>query len=726
LEILSYPVGLLIGLFPVIVDLGGSAKPAELLLDGKPACTISARAPACTVDLGPDPVMHLLELVRKDRSGNVTERVSRWINKPGVEAEVHASGRCETKIRACEFTITWAHPDKLDPVSLTVALDGVTVASKVAPKIQAPFPKRFTPQVVTADATFPDGRRATFTQLLQGSYPEKAEASLQAIPIVVDPGIRDEDLAASLKAAGWPVRAVELGEFEVVFVVEPGALESRSSFGLSAQSLPLVGAEQIRAIVANETLTSFVLGGSNSSNAMAPVFGDLGPGLALYGSRSAVRPRAAAGGWVRELFRAPSSVPALRRLRTADAVAAAGYHLGGSPRRRAVVLITASSRADESAFSPQQARFYLGQTLVPLFVWRASPGTQGWGDGPLLDKFGSDVADLKRELDRQRIVWLEGRVDPRTFRPRLPPGIAIAGWTDAQPPSLAPRSAGDAVFAVAADPGSSQTIYAGTRDGLRVSRDGGANWSAVQTGGEPAEVYSLAFPSNGGEVFFGSSGAIEHSVAGGESWALAPSLPVFSILVYPEDSKMAFAATRAGVFRTTDGGTRWVPSEAGMEKTFAFSLAAEPRDRRVLYAATAGSGVFKSTDTGQSWKPTGRDLAKTVVRCVATDPGGGDSVFAGTDGGVFVSPDRGKTWEHRSSGLPRAVVYALAPDPSNTSRIFAGTSAGLFETLDGAKSWSRMAGPDRDIQVTSLALEPSAKRLYAGTLGHGVVTVPLP
>ena len=133
MDILSYPVGLLIGLFPVIVDLGTNPRPAELLLDGRSACTISARAPACTVDLGPDPVIHLLELVRKDKSGQVVESVKRWVNKPGVEAEVRAAGRCDGKTSTCDFTLMWAHPGKLDPTSLTVALDGVTVATGVAP-----------------------------------------------------------------------------------------------------------------------------------------------------------------------------------------------------------------------------------------------------------------------------------------------------------------------------------------------------------------------------------------------------------------------------------------------------------------------------------------------------------------------------------------------------------------------------------------------------------------
>jgi photosystem II stability/assembly factor-like uncharacterized protein len=332
------------------------------------------------------------------------------------------------------------------------------------------------------------------------------------------------------------------------------------------------------------------------------------------------------------------------------------------------------------------------------------------------------------ELDRQRIVWLEGRVDPRTFRPRLPPGVAIAGGgllPDA--PSEACRNPGgtdkDTVFAVAIDSASPQTVYAGTRKGVEVSRDGGSHWSLLRTSDQTAETYTVASDPRGTDVFFGSSGAIGRSIAGGQSWALAPTLPVFSILFHTKDPKMAFAATRGGVFRTADGGTRWVPSEAGMEKTFALSLASDPQDPGVFYAATAGSGIFKSTDTGQSWKPVGRELERTVVRSVATDTAREESVYAGTDGGVFVSGDRGTTWQRRSTGLPRAVVYALAIDPADPARVFAGTAAGLFESRDGAKSWKRMIGSDADIQVTSLALDSAERKLYAGTLGHGVLVL---
>src|SRR5262249_7093496 len=158
-----------------------------------------------------------------------------------------------------------------DPASLTVAVDGSTISRGVTNRIRFPFPTQATPQVVTVDAVFPDARRATYTRLLHGSYPEAVEASLQAVPVVVEKDTRDEDLAKTLRDAGWPVRAVELGEFEVVFVVEPGVLESMSSFGLSTQSKPLWNAEQIRAILANDSLTAFLLHDAATADKTRPL-----------------------------------------------------------------------------------------------------------------------------------------------------------------------------------------------------------------------------------------------------------------------------------------------------------------------------------------------------------------------------------------------------------------------------------------------------------------------
>jgi hypothetical protein len=187
-EIVTLPVGLLISLFPVIVDLEGHPGLARLRLDGAPACELSARAPACMVDLGLAPRIHALDLERLDQNGNVLESIRRWINRPGVEAKVRAVGSCDKKKRECNFDIQWAHPSKLDPTAMTVALDGRTLVKNPTPSVRLPFPGRSEPQVLTVEAGFEDGSRAAFTKLLRGSCPEESEVSLQHVAIEVASG----------------------------------------------------------------------------------------------------------------------------------------------------------------------------------------------------------------------------------------------------------------------------------------------------------------------------------------------------------------------------------------------------------------------------------------------------------------------------------------------------------------------------------------------------------
>lgn len=726
MEILSYPVGLLIGLFPVIVTLGDQPAPARLLLDGVPICTVTRSAPACTVDLGPDPRIHLLELVRKDAAGKVTERVRRWVNKPGAEAEVRAAGDCNEKSRICDFELSWAHPARLDPAAMSVTLDGTPVSRTVVPHIHVPFPRFAPPQVLTVDATFEDGRRATFTQALQLSYPERAEASLQAVPVLLAEGMKGEGLAEALSFAGWRPRAVEEGGYEVLFVVEPEALDLVANLGQSAARGPglmsmLEDAEQVQIIVGDDAITAM--------DAFATPVRKM---VNVFGQR--VSPRSY---WLRRLIQAGRPPERVRRMRTADAVALGGYALGSAPRRRYVVLIAGAERPDESSFSADQAQAYLSESLVPFAVWRTRKGSAaGWPDGPLLRRpgdFMSALLRLKADLARQRLVWLE-RLDLRRFRPVLPEGVSLLGRApaheatvelrEADAPDAQSGRAEDFVYATALRAAEPRTVYAGTRAGLRVSRDAGESWKRVVFQKDASDVYALA-PAEGTDLYVASSGSLGRSLEGGESWSLFPALAGFGLSVDPFDPRAAFAATRQGIVKTLDGGLTWTDSSSGLSKTFALSIAASPSERGVLYAATAGRGIFKSTDAGGRWRLAARELDRTLIRCVTVDGTEPATVYAGTDGGVLVSRDSGATWTFHHAGLPRSSVYALAT-LGRPGVLAAGTSRGLFVSRDRGLTWRAVSESQRLPGITSIAVRPDWSELFAGTLGAGVVRIPLP
>jgi hypothetical protein len=223
MEILTYPIGLVIGLLPVLTNPGSDPRPATLYLDGREACTITIQAQGCNVDLGAQPRIHLLELVRRDAKGHIVERARRWVNRPGQQAEAYLRGACTSDEKTCDLSIGWGHPSKLSPLSFAVTVNGETVNTSVTNALTINADTTRTPAVVSIDIIFPDGRRASQTRAFGATYQGSAQTTL--LPVPISPPETEKNLPAELKTlAGFPVRAVEDAPKEIVWVVEPGAL----------------------------------------------------------------------------------------------------------------------------------------------------------------------------------------------------------------------------------------------------------------------------------------------------------------------------------------------------------------------------------------------------------------------------------------------------------------------------------------------------------------------
>ncbi|PYS10088.1 MAG: hypothetical protein DMG17_25565, partial [Acidobacteria bacterium] len=147
-------------------------------------------------------------------------------------------------------------------------------------------------------------------------------------------------------------------------------------------------------------------------------------------------------------------------------------------------------------------------------------------------------------------------------------------------------------------------------------------------------------------------------------------------------------------------------------------LASDPRTDSVLYFAAPGGGVWKSTNGGSSWLPIADSLPSLEVCSIAIDSRSPDVLYAGTGDDqnprplqtVARSPDGGRTWTTgpRFTNQP---VCALAVDPANSSRLFAGSSEGLFFSQDAGTSWNKIVAAP----VTSIAFDNQGS-LYAGVL----------
>ena len=126
---------------------------------------------------------------------------------------------------------------------------------------------------------------------------------------------------------------------------------------------------------------------------------------------------------------------------------------------------------------------------------------------------------------------------------------------------------GGSTRAIAIDPTSPATMYAGTKfNGVFKTIDGGTTWTAANIG--------------------------------------MPNTVVVKIVIDPVTTTNVYASTDgSGVFRSTDGGATWTAINNGLNGALplvVYGLAIDPVTRTTLYAGTAG-GVYKTKNSGASW-----------------------------------------------------------------------------------------------------------------------------
>ncbi len=154
------------------------------------------------------------------------------------------------------------------------------------------------------------------------------------------------------------------------------------------------------------------------------------------------------------------------------------------------------------------------------------------------------------------------------------------------------------------------------------------------------------------------------------------------------------------------------------------TLAADPRDPRVVYLGASDGHIFGSRDAGGHWQLLGRvgNRLDSVVTSIVVDPRQSSVLYASTwtlgpdGGGVFGSNDGGRTW--RVLGLAGQSVRALTQSPSNPDILVAGTLAGVFRSGDSGAAWQRIS-PEKDDELRnfdSVAMDPhNPEAIYAGT-----------
>jgi len=227
-------------------------------------------------------------------------------------------------------------------------------------------------------------------------------------------------------------------------------------------------------------------------------------------------------------------------------------------------------------------------------------------------------------------------------------------WVDKTPfhPNLA-------VTALVMSEANPQVIYAGTGEGF-------GNVDAIQ-----------------GDGIFKSEDK-------GETWVQLASTAknagfkyINRMIVDPENEKNLVVGTKAGIYRTIDGG---VTFSAVFPKTpgSVHQIIYQPRNFKIQYASLQSAGIYKSTDGGLTWFAAKSNLAgfrRIELAVTDLDP---MLIFASVDGVtesyLYQSANAGETWEqvkilgNNSHWLGRQGWYgnSIMVHPYNKNIVFVG------------------------------------------------------
>jgi hypothetical protein len=411
-------LGLISGVYPIEVKVGGGVTAVEYRLDGVLVERRYGPPWVSRVDLGNGLRPRVLSVHAFGADGLEIAHASQWLNLPRPSAEVEVVLEKDPKGVPKAAQLTWQSVNGVKPAVVSLTLDGEPLKVDRDGRAALPAVDLKILHVLTAELWFPPGVPARRDVAFGGEYGSDVATELTAVPVrlrsdaelPVPAGLREWFTAAGQPAS--PV-AVENGPGKVIVVRVPGGQEVLDKL-VTPKRRPTLPALRLTMQLGKEDSLRFLSLASNSfkSSKIPSELFDMSHEL-----------KATAGGMFWLLSNSRLLKDARRpALRIADAVAVAGLQAAADNRRRAVVLVLGGSVTDSSHYDPATVRDYLESVHVPLFVWNLygaqTPGTQGWGGGEdisTLDLLEQATARLRTALDSQRIVWLDGRHLPQSI-----------------------------------------------------------------------------------------------------------------------------------------------------------------------------------------------------------------------------------------------------------------------------------------------------------------------
>jgi photosystem II stability/assembly factor-like uncharacterized protein len=327
--------------------------------------------------------------------------------------------------------------------------------------------------------------------------------------------------------------------------------------------------------------------------------------------------------------------------------------------------------------------------------------------------------------------------------------------------------------------GENYTIWVGSATGgVWKSTNEGTTFEPVFEGMPTASTGDLAIDPNNPDVvwvgtgeanIFRSSNAgcgVFKTTDGGKSWnimGLENTFTIGRIRVNPQNSDIVYVAATGhewtpneerGLFKTIDGGKRWIKVLYVDQNTGVYDLVLDPKDPNVIYCTTwerirqkwndprtyettVNSGIWKSTDGGKNWNKIneglpapnkrgriGIDIAVSNPKVLYAYVDNYETAYKATPGEtdsygrqkadvikgatVYRTDDAGATWKQVSGLTPEQKTFMeshsatygwvfgqIKVDPNDENTLY---TMGLMlnQSTDGGKTFVSLRGPHVD------------------------------
>lgn len=290
---------------------------------------------------------------------------------------------------------------------------------------------------------------------------------------------------------------------------------------------------------------------------------------------------------------------------------------------------------------------------------------------------------------------------------------AVANWTFIGPQAIPGMGGGmGRLNTIEFHPTNPNIFWVGAAcGGLWKTTDGGNSWttatdflSAIGISDiavnpqNPDKIYIATGDGYGfesGVDFWGGtySAGILFTTDGGNSWSQTgltytqnQGMIIQRLVINASNPQLLLAASRTGIWRTTDAGVTWTKVKTGHFYDIEFNTANDS----VVYAVN-GYNVFKSADVGATWTQITTGLCGGGRISIAVTAANSNVIYALCEAGNFYkSSDGGGSFMLQNTSSVTFYGYydnVLAVSPLNENIVYVG-GLELGKSTDGGLSWN--------------------------------------